>query len=137
MLLVGTTSSASSLVQEKRKIETKKTNAIFHNLDDETVINFTDNFSENEINIITKYNLHNVESIIRNDNIDKNEKNRVVQCYKYVRERYKIFNIEPPNGQTYLTLDNILFIILINHKAGITFTKKLLGKKEDYQIISF
>jgi hypothetical protein len=115
----------------------KKTNAIFHNLGDFTVINFTDNFSENEINIITEHNLHNVESIIRNDNLDKNEKKRVIQCYKYVTTRYKINNIEPPNGQTYLTLDNILFIILINHKAEITFTKKLPGKNEDYQIISF
>ena len=115
----------------------RKTNAIFYNLDDQTIINFTDNFSENEINIINNYNLQCVGSIIRNDNINKYEKSRVIQCYKYVTERYKIFNIEPPNGQTFLTLDNILFIILINHKQGITFTQKLSGKKEDYHIFSY
>lgn len=114
----------------------KKTNALFHNFNDETVINFTDNFSENEINIIKKHNLHNVESIIRNDNIDRNEKTRVIKCYKYVTEIYKISNIEPENGQTSLTLDNILFVILINHNAGITFTQKLPGKREDYINIS-
>ena len=113
----------------------KKTNAIFYNFDDETVINFTNNFSENEINIIKKHNLHDVDSIIRNDNIDRNEKTRVIQCYKYVTEKYKIRNIEPQNGQTTLTLDNILFVILINHQKGITFTQQP-GKKEDYINIS-
>lgn len=118
----------------------KKTNAQFYNFDEininETVINFTDNFCENEIDIIKKHNLHSVESIIRNNNIDKNEKNRVIKCYKYVIERYELLNIEPPNGQTCLTLNNILFVILINHKGGITFIQKNPGKMEDYHIIS-
>lgn len=118
----------------------KKTNAKMKNFDEldihETVINFTDNFNDNEINIIKKYNLHTVESIIRNNDIDNNEKKRTLLCYKFVKERYDMDGFEPPNGHTYLTLNNILLVILINHKGGITFIKKLPGKKEDYTIFS-
>jgi len=79
------------------------------------------NFSEDEKATINRYNIHNVEELIRNQAISKTDKARCLKCLKYVRERFELFGIEPFNGHTSIKLEKYLLGVRILRDGGIKF----------------
>ena len=86
------------------------------------------NFNSIEKKVIDKFNICNVEDLIRNDQITRNDKKRCLECLAYVRKRYKSMGIEPHNGHTTIQIEKYAISIRILPNGSIKYCKSL-GKK--------
>eukprot|EP01084_Bolivina_argentea_P129562 228807_1 len=96
------------------------------------------NFNEQDKKILLKHNIQTVEDVVRSDFITKNDKLRFIKCikcYKFVKDRYKICDVEPINGNNPITLDGALFVLKINHQGFVKFIQRMSGKMDDYMIL--
>lgn len=86
------------------------------------------NFTKDERDVINEYNIYNINDLIRNEKISKDDKQRTLRCYKYVMARYDAMDVEPFNGNNAIKLDKYLFGIRIIPDGNIKFYKSL-GEK--------
>lgn len=77
-----------------------------------------------------------VEDIIRHKKVTKQDKSKCIGCYKFVRDKYELFGIEPKNGNTSITLGGRLFVYKIYYKGNVKFIKELPGTINDYITIT-
>jgi hypothetical protein len=87
------------------------------------IVDCENNFSEDEKKIIEKFNITNVEDLIRNNKISKNDKHRCLKCFAYVRERYELAGIEPFNGHNSIQLEKYVICLRILPDGTIKYTK--------------
>jgi hypothetical protein len=80
-----------------------------------------DEFNEDEIKVLEKYNLKTIEDIIRCKEISYFDKSRVLKCYRYVKSRYDVLGEEPINGNNPIILDKYYFIIKVFNDKTIKF----------------
>ena len=78
---------------------------------------------------IDKFNINNIEDLIRNDKISKNDKQRCLKCFAYVREIYELTWIEPFNGHNVIQLEKLAISIRILPTGIIKYCKSLGGTK--------
>ena len=78
--------------------------------------------------IINELKIHTIEDLIRNDKISKNDKQRCLKCFGYVRERYELIGIEPFNGHNVFQLDKYAIDIRILPDGIIKYCRSL-GEK--------
>ena len=90
--------------------------------------------STNENN--PKLRLHTMEDLLRDETIEKVEKRRVLDCYKYVMYWVDNSGVEPINGNTCVTVDGVYRCIKIHPDQTITHVKVLTGKRDDYVTLS-
>jgi len=69
------------------------------------IVDCENNFTRDEKEVIDKFNINNIEDLIRNNKIDKKDKYRCLKCFAYVRERYELMGTEPPNGHNVIQLE--------------------------------
>jgi hypothetical protein len=89
------------------------------------IVNCENNFSNDEKDVINKFNINNIEDLIRNDKISKNDKQRCIKCFGYVRERYKLMGIEPSNGHNVIQLEKYTISIRILPDGIIKYCNSL------------
>jgi hypothetical protein len=89
------------------------------------VVNCENNFSKDEKGVIDKFNINNIEDLIRNDNISKNDKQRCLNCFRYVRERLELMGIEPFNGHNLIQLEKYAISVRILPDGIIKYCKSL------------
>lgn len=89
------------------------------------IVDCENNFTIDEKNVIDKFNINNIEDLIRNDKISKNDKQRCLKCFAYVRERYELMGIEPFNGHNVIQLEKYTICIRILPNGIIKYCKSL------------
>ena len=89
------------------------------------IIDCENNFSTDEKEVIDKFNISNIENLIRNDKISKNDKHRCLKCFGYVHQRYKLMGIEPANGHNLIQLEKYTISIRILPDGIIKYCKSL------------
>jgi len=95
-----------------------------------------DEFNEDEIKILEKYNLKNIEDIIKCNNISSFDKSRTLNCYRYVKSRYEVFGEEPINGNNPIILDKYYFIIKVFNDKTIKFIQSRgIKTHEDFHLL--
>ena len=77
------------------------------------IVDCENNFTSDEKNTIEKFNITNIEDLIRNDKISKNDKQRCLKCFSYVRTRYNLTGIEPFNGNNVTQFEKYAICIRI------------------------
>jgi hypothetical protein len=77
------------------------------------IVDCENNFNSIEKEVIDKFNINNIEDLIRNEKISKNDKQRCLKCFAYVRERYELMGIEPFNGHNVIQLEKYAISIRI------------------------
>ena len=65
------------------------------------------NFNSIEKEVIDKCNINNIEDLIRNEKISKNDKQRCLERFNYVLVRYELMELEPSNGHVLIQLENM------------------------------
>ena len=101
------------------------------------IVNCENNFSIEEKNIIEEYNIKNIEDLLRNEKISKEDKKRSIKCYKIIITRYELTGIEPLQCHNCIKINNILFDIRILIDGSIKYCKSLGEKSlEDFHLIS-
>ena len=100
------------------------------------IVNCENNFNNIEKEVIDTFNINNIEDLIRNDKISKNDKRRCLECFAYVRERYKLTGIEPLNGHNTIQLEKYAISIRILPNGIIKYCKSLGEQNvKDFTII--
>ena len=100
------------------------------------IVDCENNFTRDEKEVIDKFNINNIEDLIRNNKIDKNDKQRCLKCFGYVRERYELMGIEPFNGHIVIQLEKYAISIRILPDGIIKYCKSLGEKNvKDFTII--
>jgi len=101
------------------------------------IVDCENNFNSVEKEVINKFNINNIEDLIRNNKIDKNDKQRCLKCFDYVRKRYELMGIEPFNGHNIIQLEKFAISIRILPNGIIKYCKSFGEKnvKKDYTII--
>lgn len=101
------------------------------------IVNCENNFNSIEKEVIDKFNIDNIEDLIRNEKISKNDKQRCLKCFAYVRQRYELTGIEPFNGHNVIQLEKYGISIRILPNGIIKYCKSL-GEQNvnDFTIIS-
>jgi hypothetical protein len=89
------------------------------------IVDCENNFTRDEKEVIDKFNINNIEDLIRNNKIDKNDKQRCLKCFAYVRERYELMGTEPPNGHNVIQLEKLAISIRILPNGIIKYCKSL------------
>jgi hypothetical protein len=89
------------------------------------LINCCPNFNEEEKEIITNYNIKNIEDLVRNINISKDDKQKSLECYKYVKNIVEINGFEPKNGHVCIQIDKYIFELRILQTGNIKYCKSL------------
>ena len=89
------------------------------------IVDCENNFTSDEKNVIDKFNINNIEDLIRNDKISKYDKQRCLKCFKYVRERYELMGIEPYNGNNSIQLEKYLIALRILPDGIIKYFKSM------------
>lgn len=109
------------------------------------IVNCENNFSIEEKNIIKEYNIKNIEDLLRNEKISKEDKIRsikcykiiITKCYKIIITKYELTGIEPLQCHNCIKINNILFDIRILADGSIKYCKSLGEKSlEDFHLIS-
>ena len=102
----------------------------------DVIIDCENNFTSNEKNVIDKFNINNIEDLIRNIHISNYDKHRCLKCYKYVCERYELMGYEPFNGHNMIQLEKYAIYIRILPNGIIKYCKSLGEKNvKDFTII--
>ena len=100
------------------------------------IVDCENNFSKDEKEVIDKFNINNIEDLIRNEKISKNDKQRCLKCFAYVRDRYELTGIEPFNGHNVIQLEKYAISIRILPNGIIKYCKSLGEQKvKDFTII--
>jgi hypothetical protein len=95
-----------------------------------------DEFNEDEIKILEKYNLKTIEDIIRCNEISYFDKRRTLKCYEYVKPRYDVLGEEPINGNNPIILDKYYFIIKVFNDKTIKFIQSRgIKTHEDFHLL--
>jgi hypothetical protein len=94
------------------------------------------NFNDTEKKVIDKFNINNIEDLIRNSCISKHDKQRCLKCFSYVRERYELMGVEPFNGHDVIQLDNYAIVIRVLPNRDIKYCKSL-GEKDAVKDFTF
>jgi len=89
------------------------------------IVNCENNFTIDEKSVIDKFNINNIEDLIRNDKISKNDKQRCLKCFAYVTERYELMGVEPFNGHNVIQLEKYAISIRILPNGIIKYCKSL------------
>jgi uncharacterized protein YkuJ len=89
------------------------------------IVDCENNFTRDEKEVIDKFNINNIEDLIRNNKIDKIDKQRCLKCFAYVRERYELMGTEPPNGHNVIQLEKLAISIRILPNGIIKYCKSL------------
>lgn len=109
------------------------------NEDDQDVVfvNCENNFTENEKNVIEKYEINNLEDIVRCERLNIRDKKRCLKCYKYVVDIYESTGFEPFNGVNAIQMDDYVILIKISADRSVKYIKSL-GKRrlDDFSIVS-
>jgi hypothetical protein len=92
------------------------------------IVDCENNFNSIEKEVIDKFNINNIEDLIRNEKISKNDKQRCLKCFAYVRERYELMGIEPFNGHNVIQLEKYAISIRILPNGIIKYCKSF-GEK--------
>jgi len=92
------------------------------------IVNCENNFTSDEKMVIDKFNINNIEDLIRNNKISRNEKQRCLKCFAYVRDRYELMGIEPFNGHSVIHLEKYAISIRILPDGIIKYCKSLDNK---------
>ena len=102
------------------------------------IVDCGNNFNSDEKEVINKFNINNIEDLIRNNKISKNDKQRCLKCLNYVRQRYGLMGIEPSNGHNVIQLEKYAISIRILPDGIIKYCNSLGEKNtEDFTIIGF
>ena len=100
------------------------------------IVDCENNFNSIEKEVIDKFNINNIEDLIRNEKISKNDKQRCLKCFAYVRERYELMGIEPFNGHNVIQLEKYAISIRILPNGIIKYCKSLGEQNvKDFTII--
>ena len=100
------------------------------------IVDCENNFNSIEKEVIDKFNINNIEDLIRNKKISKNDKQRCLKCFAYVRERYELMGIEPSNGHNVIQLEKYAISIRILPTGIIKYCKSLGEQNvKDFTII--
>ena len=96
------------------------------------------NFTSVEKQIIDKYNINNIEELIRNEKISKDEKNHCLKCFHYVTQRYELMGIEPFNGHCGIHFEKYFINLRILPDGTIKYCNSF-GKtnRDKFTIIGF
>ena len=97
-------------------------------INSDIIVDCENNFSKDEKDIIDKFNITNIEDLIRNDKISKNDKQRCLKCFAYVRQRYELMGIEPFNGHNVIQLEKYAICIRILPTGIIKYCSSLGDK---------
>jgi hypothetical protein len=101
------------------------------------IVDCENNFNSIEKEVIDKFNIDNIEDLIRNEKISKNDKQRCLKCFAYVRQRYELTGIEPFNGHNVIQLEKYGISIRILPNGIIKYCKSLGEQNvKDFTIIS-
>jgi len=95
------------------------------------IVDCENNFSKDEKKEIDKFNINNIEELIRNDKISKNDKQRCLKCFDYVRKRYELMGIEPSNGHNLIKLEKYAISIRILPDGIIKYCKSFGEKNSE------
>lgn len=114
------------------------TTNMFELEDDDILIDCENNFSTDEKQVIEKFNINNIEDLLRHDKISDLDKQRCVACYKYICEQYEIMGFETFKGHNAIQLEEYGVNIRILPNRKIKYCKSL-GKiiVKDLRIIGF
>jgi len=82
------------------------------------------NFNDDEKKVIIEYNINNIEDLLRNEKITKIDKQRTLECYKYVKDS-TFCGIEPQTGNNSVQYDKYLFCLKISYDGNIIYIKSL------------
>ena len=92
------------------------------------MVDCKNNFTEEEKTIINELKIHTIEDLIRNEKISKNDKQRCLKCFGYVRESYESMGIEPFNGHNIIQLGKYVIDIRILPDGIVKYCRSL-GEK--------
>lgn len=92
------------------------------------IVNCEDNFTEDEKQVIDRFDICNVEHLVRHEQISKHDKQRGLKCYQYVRERYGTTGVEPFNGHCMIQMDSYAFNVRILPSGQIKYCRSF-GKR--------
>jgi hypothetical protein len=87
------------------------------------IVDCENNFTSDEKEVIDKFNINNIEDLIRNEKISKNDKQRCLKCFAYVCKRYELMGIEPLNGHNVIQLEKYAISIRILPNGIIKYCK--------------
>ena len=100
------------------------------------IVDCENNFNIIEKEVIDKFNINNIDDLIRNEKISKSDKQRCLKCFAYVRDRYKLMGIEPFNGHNTIQLEKYSISIRILPNGIIKYCKSLGEQNvKDFTII--
>jgi GTPase Era involved in 16S rRNA processing len=92
------------------------------------MVDCKNNFTEEEKTIINELKIYTIEDLIRNNKISKNDKQRCLKCFGYVRKRYELMGVEPFNGNNLIQLEKYAIDIRILPDGIIKYCRSL-GEK--------
>ena len=92
------------------------------------MVDCKNNFTEEEKTIINELKIYTIEDLIRNNKISKNDKQRCLKCFGYVRKRYELTGVEPFNGHNVIQLEKYAIDIRILPDGIIKYCRSL-GEK--------
>lgn len=102
----------------------------------EIIVDCENNFTSDEKIVIDKFNINSIEELIRNNKISKNDKQRCLKCFAYVRKRYELMGFEPSKGHTVIQLEKYAICIRILPDRIIKYCKSLGEQNvKDFTII--
>tara|TARA_B100000902_G_C27249433_1_gene884425 strand:- start:141 stop:1187 length:1047 start_codon:yes stop_codon:yes gene_type:complete len=100
------------------------------------IINCKKNFNKDEKEIIDEFNINNIEDLIRSDKINKNDKRKCLECFKYVRVKTKIMGFEPDNGYNQIQLGKYVISIRILPNGIIKYCSSM-GEQNLKKLVRF
>ena len=89
------------------------------------IVDCEKNFTSMEKQVIDRFNINNIEDLIRNDKISKYDKQRCLNCFGYVRQKYGLMGIEPFNGHSSIQLEKYCISIRILPDGTIKYCKSM------------
>jgi hypothetical protein len=99
---------------------------------DDYEIDCRDNFNKEEQTLIKKYNIQSLDDLLRCENIASYDKERALQCYKYVRDRtLEKMGTEPCNGNANIQMGKYMFNIKISFDKTLKFIGSVGIKTHD------
>jgi hypothetical protein len=99
------------------------------------MVDCKNNFTKEEKTIINELKNYTIEDLIRNDKISKNDKQRCLKCFGYVRERYELMGIEPFNGHNIIQLEKYAIDIRILPDGIVKYCRSLGEKNVEKDFI--
>jgi hypothetical protein len=95
------------------------------NMFSDILVDCEGNFTEDEKQVIDKFNISSIDSLIRHKDISQVDKTRSLKCLFYVRKKYSLTGIEPFNGHNTIQLEKYLIDIRILPGGHVKYCKSL------------